>query len=138
MDINKNKKILAQEWFDSAVSDYQYAEVGLKEDTVFPQIAFLSQQIVEKYLKGVFILYGVEPPRIHELPKLLDGCEKLNPDLEKLRDACELLSGFYIETRYPPDIPEYTKEEIIEAFENAKLVKETIESTVVKPLSENP
>jgi glycerophosphoryl diester phosphodiesterase len=58
---------------------------------------------------------------------MLDECVKILPILEQIRDACELLTGFYIETRYPPDIPDYTKEEIIIAFDNAKLVKEIIE-----------
>lgn len=121
------KKTLAKEWFEFASSDFQYAEVGLKEETIFPQIAFLSQQIAEKYLKGFLILHGIEPPRIHELPKLLDECVKINPKLESLRDSCELLTGFYIETRYPPDIPDYTKEEITNAFEKATEVKEAVE-----------
>lgn len=56
----------------------------------------------------------------------------MNSELEKLRDACELLTGFYVETRYPPDIPDYTQEEIKDAFEKAKLVKEAIQ-TVVNP-----
>lgn len=125
--MNDKNKILAREWFDSAISDYNYAEIGLKENQIFPQIAFLSQQVVEKFLKGFLILYGIEPPRIHELPKLLDECIKKEPILEDIRDACELLAGFYIETRYPPDIPEYTQNDILEAFQKAKEVKETIE-----------
>ncbi len=119
---------LAQEWFESALSDFEYAQIGLKQVEIFPQVAFLSQQTAEKFLKGFLVLNGVEPAQIHDLPKLLDDCAKLNPELEKLRDACELLTGFYIESRYPPDIPEYAKEEINEAFESAKLVKETISS----------
>lgn len=125
----RNKK-LAQEWFDSAKSDYYYAEVGLKEEKIFPQVAFLSQQIAEKFLKGYLILNGIEPSRIHELPKILDECVKINPDLKKLRDASELLTGFYVETRYPPNISDYTKKDISEAFEKAKSIKETIESLV--------
>lgn len=125
-----NNKKLAEEWFESARSDYEYAKVGLHEIEVFPQVAFLAQQVAEKYLKGYLALSGIEPPRIHDLPKLLDGCLKINPDLEILRDGCELLTGFYVETRYPPDIPNYTKEDITEAFEKAKLVKETIESLI--------
>lgn len=125
--MDDHKKILAKEWFNAAISDYQYAEVGLREEQIFPQIAFLSQQIAEKFIKGFLILHGIEPPRIHELPKLLDECVKIRKELEDLRDACELLTGFYIETRYPPDTPQYTKEEIIEAFRNAQRVKEKIE-----------
>ncbi|MEK7100430.1 MAG: HEPN domain-containing protein [Patescibacteria group bacterium] len=124
-----NKK-LANEWFESALSDYNYAKVGLKEDQVYPQVAFLSQQIAEKYLKGFLILNGVNIQKIHELPKLLGECIKFNSDLEKLRDACELLTGFYTEVRYPPDIPDYTKDEIFESFNNTKLIKETIEPLV--------
>jgi len=37
------------------------------------------------------------------------------------------------ETRYPPDISDYTKEEITEAFNMAKLIKEEIESIQNKP-----
>jgi len=124
MDNNK----LAKEWFDSAGSNYQYAEVGLKGKDVFPQVAFLSQQAAEKYLKGFLVLNNIKPPHSHELPQLLDKCAKINGSLERLRDACELLSGFYIETRYPPDIPGYTKEDLSQALENAKLIKDTIRS----------
>ncbi len=42
--MNQNSKDLASEWFESADSDFQYAEVGLKEGRIFPQVAFLSQQ----------------------------------------------------------------------------------------------
>ncbi len=128
MDVHK--KILAKEWFDAAISDYQYAEVGLREEQVYPQVGFLSQQAAEKFIKGFLILQGIEPPRIHELPKLLNECVKINAEFEDLRDACELLTGFYVESRYPPDMPQYSKEEIIEAFRNAQLVKGKIEKTV--------
>lgn len=122
-----DSKQLSKEWFDAALSDYNYALVGLKENEVYPQVAFLSQQIAEKYLKGFLILNGVNIQKVHELPKLLDECIKINNNLENLRDACEILTGFYTEVRYPPDIPDYTKDEILEAFNNAKLIKETIE-----------
>ena len=131
LSMESNTKTLAKEWFDSANSDYRYAEVGLKEEYVFPQIAFLSQQIAEKFLKGFLLMNAIQPSRIHELPKLLDECIKLNPELEKLRDMCELLTGFYIDTRYPPDMPNYTKEDIQQAFIQAKLVKNTIEALLI-------
>lgn len=126
-----DSKKLANEWFESALSDYNYAQVGLKEDEIYPQVSFLSQQIAEKYLKGFLILNGVNVQKIHELPKLLDECVKYNNILEKLRDACELLTGFYTEVRYPPDIPDYTKEEILESFSNAKLIKEAVELLII-------
>ncbi len=125
--MDDHKKKLAKEWFDSAISDYRYAEVGLKEEQIYPQICFLSQQVAEKFLKGFLVFHGVEPPRVHELPLLLNECVRINAVLEELRDACELLTGFYIESRYPPDIPQYSKAEISEAFGSARLIKEKIE-----------
>jgi len=122
-----NKK-LAQEWFDSAKSDFKYAGVGVKENEIYPQVAFLSQQVAEKYLKGYLILNGKKPEKIHDLPKLLSECTKIDRKLERLMDSCEILTGFYVEVRYPPDIPDYTKDDILQAFKAAKLVKETVES----------
>lgn len=124
--MDEKQKQLAQEWFDAALNDYQYAEIGLREDYVFPQVAFLSQQVAEKMLKGFLTLNAIEPPRSHDLTKLLDECGKIKPELEDLREACETLTGFYIEVRYPPDIPQYSKAEIQEAFDNATRVKEAI------------
>ena len=128
--MDKNRKKLAREWFDSALSDYQYAEIGLKEDQIFPQIAFQSQQVAEKLLKGFLVYNGNEPPRIHDLPKLLDVCIQINPGLEEIRDACELLTGFYIETGYPPDIPDFTKDDIFKAFNMAKMIMDKF-STII-------
>lgn len=124
--MDDKQKRLAQEWFDAAESDLRYAEIGLKEESVFPQIAFLSQQVAEKMLKGFLVLNNIEPPRIHDLTKLLDECSKIKPELEELRDSCEALTGFYIEVRYPPDVPDYSKTEIHEAFGHATRVKDAV------------
>lgn len=123
-------QLLAQEWFATAISDYQYAAIGLKAREVFPQIAFLSQQVAEKFLKGFLTLHQMEPPRIHDLTKLLDECVKLQPELQTLRDACEALTGFYIEVRYPPELPTFTKADMQQAFDYATQVKQVIEQNI--------
>lgn len=63
---------------------------------------------------------------------ILDRCIKIYPDLVLLRDNCEILSGFYIETRYPPDIPDYTKTDIINAVSQAEQIKTVIEKLTKK------
>jgi HEPN domain-containing protein len=132
--MDQNNQKLAKEWFDSANSDFLYAKIGLKQKQIFPQVAFLSQQIAEKYLKGFMVLNGAKPPRVHELPKLLYECIRINSRLEVLQDACEILSGFYIETRYPPDMPEYSKAELADAFAKARKIKEIIDSEIKNQL----
>lgn len=86
-----DRKVLAKEWFDAADSDFSYAEVGLREEKVFPQVAFLSQQVVEKYLKGFLVLNGEKPLRIHDLPKLLDECVELKPELDSAFSMAKLV-----------------------------------------------
>ena len=54
--MDKRNKTLADEWFKAAKSDFQYAEMGVRQEIIFPQVAFLSQQAAEKYLKGVLVL----------------------------------------------------------------------------------
>ena len=71
MQVDSQK--LANEWFESGLSDYKYAKVGLKEEEVYPQIAFLSQQIAEKYLKGFLILNGINIQKIQRIIEYWDN-----------------------------------------------------------------
>lgn len=125
-------KQLAQEWIDAAISDHQYAAIGLKQEYIFPQVAFLAQQVAEKCLKAFLVFYSIEPLRAHDLTRLLDECVKIKPELEELRDSCETLTGFYIEVRYPPDIPDYTMTEIQEAFDHATQIKDKILTFIIE------
>lgn len=126
----RNSMKLAKEWFSAGESDFLYAQVGLKENEVLPQVGFMAQQAVEKFLKGFLILHGIKPERVHDLVVLLESCTKIEPKLETLRETCAVLTGFYLESRYPPDIHCYSKKDILNAFNNAKLVKEAIEGLI--------
>lgn len=125
-----NHQKLAQEWFDAGKSDYKYAKVGFDQDEAYPQIGFLCQQTAEKYLKGYLVFNEISPPRTHDLTLLLEKNVKINESLRDLMGECELLMGFYIESRYPPDIPDYTQDELRRAFQATKKVKETIEELI--------
>lgn len=125
---------IAQDWFDFAESDYKYALLGSKEEIVYSQVAFLSQQVVEKYLKGFLLKNEIDPKRTHELPELLDEIVKINKGFESIRKECELLTGFYFETRYPPDVEDYTKEQILTAFEAAERVHNFFQNIIVSEL----
>lgn len=54
---------------------------------------------------------------------LLKRCEKINPDFESLREEIEVLNQFYIEARYPGDIPEFSERDAREGIEATKRVK---------------
>lgn len=49
-----NYRNLADEWFEKARADVDFARIGFKETEHYGQVCFLCQQAAEKYLKGLF------------------------------------------------------------------------------------
>ncbi|MBI5126040.1 MAG: HEPN domain-containing protein, partial [Planctomycetes bacterium] len=65
--------------------------------------------------------------KVHDLVRLLKICSTKEPTLMELREACEFLNPFYIETRYPVHWPiHHTREEAENAQKFATLVGETV------------
>ena len=112
-----NKKLLAEEWFKKARDDHKSAKVVLEEGGYYGTTCFLAQQMAEKYLKGFLVYSAWKMAKIHDLVKLLNECKKISPVFQDLEDECILLNGYYIETRYPLDMPvDYSKKEAREAL----------------------
>jgi HEPN domain-containing protein len=63
-------------------------------------IAFLCQQAVEKYLKGVLVLMGEEPPYIHDLDKLCSSAEKHMPSFVSISSLCTTINYYSVQPRY--------------------------------------
>lgn len=90
------------EWFDRAENDIQFAEVGLREG-FHAQVCFLSQQAIEKLLKGSLVILDRPYPKSHNLRELA----KLLPEL-KMKEHYEsltIIDGYYVPIRYPDGIP---------------------------------
>jgi HEPN domain-containing protein len=80
-------------------------------------VCFLCQQVAEKYLKGYLLLRRQPPKRIHHLDVLLEDCIALDNSFERLVDDAVFLKRYYIENRYPDDLPEEVRpEEVAEAM----------------------
>ena len=120
---------IIKDWVKKADEDLEFAAVNLNEGrTFYPQICFHFHQAAEKYLKAFIIAHDLEFRRIHDLPVLLGICSAEDSTLEELRDACEYLNAFYVETRYPVYWPtSFSREEATRAFEAADQI-----STVIK------
>lgn len=93
---------IVREWLNKADEDFHFAVANLTEQRPFyAQICFHFHQVAEKYLKAYIIAKELEFRRIHDLPLLLKICASRDPTLAVLRDSCEYLNAFYVETRYP-------------------------------------
>jgi HEPN domain-containing protein len=109
-----------KDWFRIAEKDFKRAKHLLSVDD--PEGAgYHLQQAVEKYLKGFLLSKGWKLKRIHDLEVLLNDALKYEKALEKYRNLCQKITGYYIIERYPlPSAPTLTTEEVQESIVEAE------------------
>ncbi len=123
---------IISDWLKKADEDFQFAVVNLNEQNPFyAQICFHFHQAVEKCLKAYVIANELEFRKIHDLPLLLRICSSKDSSLDILRDACEYLNAFYVETRYPVHWPtNFSYEEAEKALRAADQVRSVIKEKI--------
>ncbi len=122
-------------WLDYAKNDLQAAEIIFARDDVAPRTAcFLSQQSAEKALKAVMVCQGLNVLKTHDLDALIERMQ-VKPDSVLLELDLTWLTEWSVESRYPGDWPEATKDDAKKAIEIASSVVDTCK-TLVKQLCE--
>lgn len=121
-------KSIIQEWLQKAENDFRFALDALQESHFYEQICFLLQQSAEKYLKALIIANELQFKKIHDLGVLLETIREKFQTTDELKEACDLLTSFYVEARYPGFPSQTVTKEIAErakkaAEEIAKFVK---------------
>lgn len=112
-------------WLKKAAEDELSARAVLKEGA--PSTGcFLSQQMAEKFLKGLLVFYGKEFLKVHDLLELETLLLDVDPGVRGLHDDLKLLNRYYVETRYPGDYPEFSLTECKDAYEAALRIKEFV------------
>lgn len=97
---------LVDDWLFKADEDYGFASCCLEDELeYFGHICFHFQQAAEKYLKAFVVAHDLPFRKIHNLLVLLDTCVPAEPALEALRESCQLLNRYYVDTRYPVHWP---------------------------------
>jgi HEPN domain-containing protein len=123
---------IISDWLKKADEDFQFAVMNLREQKPFcAQICFHFHQAAEKYLKAYVVANDLEFIKVHDLPLLLTICSSKDSSLDILRDACEYLYAFYIETRYPVHWPtNFSYEEAEKALKAADQVRSVIKKRI--------
>ncbi len=95
---------IALEWIEKAEGDFRSAQLEIhppKGKPNYDLVCFLSQQCVEKYLKGFLTNSQIRFSKTHDLAVLLDLALPQEPLWESWRNAFERITEYAVEFRYP-------------------------------------
>lgn len=95
---------LPLKWLDMAADDLAVARL-VQEEGYYAHVCFLSQQCIEKALKGYILSQTQSYPRIHKLTDLLFECVTIDPGFSQFHANCITIDQYYIPTRYPDSVP---------------------------------
>ncbi|MBQ4051788.1 MAG: HEPN domain-containing protein [Oscillospiraceae bacterium] len=93
------------DWLNAAYDDLRAARALSKDDTLNNATAFHCQQCVEKALKGFILSRTGNGVDGHNLTWLCKRATSLDKRFSQWLDESAKLNKYYIETRYPTDIP---------------------------------
>ena len=114
-------------WIKRSEEDFLVADILLREDGPPNTICFHLQQAAEKLLKAFLSYKGKHVRKIHELDALVSECAKLESFFIELRDDAFYLTKFYTETRYPGDLPIFSKQDAEQAYKHADKIRSFVE-----------
>ena len=111
---------------DKAVADHLAATMSPAPTEA---IAFHCQQAVEKYMKGVLVLLGVEPPYTHDLDELCAIAEKHRPSFSNISSFCTILTHFSVQPRYDLSI-NLSETDISLVLQHTKTIRAFLENEI--------
>ena len=118
--------VITCKWLRKAGNDLRSAEL-LLENGLTGESTFHSQQAAEKALKALITALGEQPPKTHNITRLLQVIEERGIDTSKLGGrGVERLTVYAVEARYPDFEEEPTEEEAREALGLARAVVEWV------------
>jgi HEPN domain-containing protein len=128
MPEHKNVLLVVRGWVAKAENDLKTAAHTLKlgADCPTDTVCFHAQQTVEKYLKALLVLRGIDFPRTHDVEKLM-GLVPLadRPDISE--DEQARLADYATVMRYPGDYEPVSLTEARRAVAVARRVRREVQ-----------
>lgn len=101
-----------KDWQDKANADLKSAKILFEHEADYGIVSFHCQQAIEKLLKSFVLKRTSTLIEGHSLVFLCKKAIELDIEFKIFLKDCAYTNQFYIETRYPADVPiEMTKEE---------------------------
>ena len=114
-------------WLDIAKIDLKSAKKLIKDDDESMSVAiYLAHQSAEKALKAILVFHHSKVPKIHDLEELFDECFKLDQFVSVFKKQIVFLNQYEVNTRYPDDYFELTREEVTKGIQIAEQVLKVV------------
>jgi HEPN domain-containing protein len=98
---------IAHEWLTFANNDLISARHLF--ENIYPKqtniAAYLCQQCAEKALKAFLVAYDIDPPKVHNLERLVCLCQDIDADFSRLEIDCKKINPYGTASRYPGELP---------------------------------
>jgi HEPN domain-containing protein len=124
-----------ESWIERAKSSLELAQAQIIRHIHYEDLCFQLQQAAEKELKGLLIYYGVEPEYTHNIEILLKELKKFIDIPEDIKETARL-TNYAVQTRYPGEYEEITKEEYESSITIANACLDWVENKI-KETEEN-
>lgn len=116
-----------RQWMAKAQSDWTAVTIlAMNVECPRDVVCFHCQQYVEKLVKALLTLHGIEAPKTHDLRRLTQLTVSFAPELGGIADLADQLSYHGVETRYPDDWREIGIDEMNEMIALAKRFAELL------------
>lgn len=121
-------------WLNLAEEDLLWAKASFK-DKIFRGACFAAQQAAEKALKAFLVSKDITTPKIHDLVTLNNQCLNQNAQFQELEEACNILSPYYLSTRYPDvaQFEEFSEKQTHDVITQAEKVVNFVKSKLQSP-----
>ena len=124
---------VARQWAEKAENDFRTAKHTLKIKANCPTdtVCFHAEQCVEKYLKAILSLRGIDFPKTHNLAELVRRLPN-NVSVQFSVEEQELLTDYATVTRYPGDYEPITVKEARRAVSLAKRLRNSLRKNLLQ------
>lgn len=124
----------ANGWLKLAEEDLEWAKASF-EDKIYRGACFAAQQAAEKSLKAYLVSKNVVTPKIHDLVTLNQKCIEQEGEFQHLDEACNILSPYYLSTRYPDvaQFEQFSESQTKDVIDQAEKVVNFVKAKIVQP-----
>jgi HEPN domain-containing protein len=118
-----------ESWIDRAKSSLEIARTRYSNLVYYEDLCYQAQQAAEKAIKGILVYYNVEPQFTHNIGVLLEELGAYENISDEIKETIKL-TKYAVQTRYPGEYDDITKEDYNESIMIAEKCIKWVENKI--------